>query len=122
MSYGLQGVCDTASSSSANADGDYRHHQRRPYNGHFVQPTRTSSYQSQPYSNGFENSYIYNGHSTFEDPQEQQLANDDDGEVYDDDEQGNASDRPRLLMWGLTKYVERTPLSIGIETGVFVCF
>jgi hypothetical protein len=95
MSYGPGGACETASNNSTSADGDY--HQ---YHSHYNSSTR-SHQQPRPYSSGFHNSSILNGHhrldGTENESQQQQQIDDEYEEI--------APNRPRLLMWGLTKYV-----------------
>jgi len=94
MSYGLGGACETASNNSTSTDGEY--HQ---YISHYNSSTR-SHQQSQPYSNGFHDPLVLNGHkrlNTIEDEHQQQQIHDNYEEM--------APDRPKLLMWGLTKYI-----------------
>ncbi len=94
MSYGPGGACETASSTST--DGEYH-----SYISHYNPSTR-SHQQSKPYSNGFHDSLTHNGHKRLDhmeneqQQQQQQQINDDYEEM--------APDRPKLLMWGLTKY------------------
>ncbi|CAF1288500.1 unnamed protein product [Adineta steineri] len=90
MSYGLGGACETASNISTCTDGEY--HQ---YLSHYNTPSR-SHQQSRPYSNGFQNPIMLNGHNRLDDTEEHQQQIDGDYEEI-------APDRPRLLMWGLTK-------------------
>ncbi|UJR36623.1 hypothetical protein I4U23_029343 [Adineta vaga] len=101
MSYGLNGACETASNNSTSTDGEY--HQ---YYSHYNPPSRPHQ-QSRPYSNGFHPSSTLNGHNGLDDTggqlhhhhhhhqQQQQQIDSDYGEL--------APDRPKLLMWGLTK-------------------
>jgi hypothetical protein len=99
MSYGLGVACETASNNSTSTDGDY--HQ---YHSHYSSSTR-SHQQSKPYSNGFHNSSINNGHNRldgFEDDPQQHQHQQQQQQIEDDYEE-IAPDRPRLLMWGLTK-------------------
>jgi hypothetical protein len=96
MSYGLGGACETASNNSTSKDGDY--HQ---YLSHYNSSTR-SHQQSRLYSNGCHDSLPLNGHNRLdhiENEQQQPQIDDGYGEM--------APDRPKLLMWGLTKYVKR---------------
>jgi hypothetical protein len=95
MSYGPVGACETASNNSTSTDGDY--HQ---YHSHYNSSTR-SHQQPRPYSNGFHDSLIHNDHNkldNIEDKQQQQQ------QQINVDYEEMAPDRPKLLMWGLTKY------------------
>jgi len=97
MSYGIGGAFETASNNSTSTDGEY--HQ---YHSHYSSSTR-SHQQSRPHSNGFHDSLINNGHNrldNIEDEQQQQQQINVDYEEM-------APDRPKLLMWGLTKYIKK---------------
>ncbi len=89
MSYEPGGACETAST-----DGE--HHQ---YINHYNSSTR-SQQPSRPYSNGFHDSLTQNNHNRLDhiETEKQQIDND-----YEE----MAPDRPKLLMWGLTKYRNR---------------
>lgn len=94
MNYGLGGTCETATSNGTSTDGDY-HQYLNPYN---LSNSR-SHQQIRTYSNGFHDSLILNGHhqsDQIENEQQQQQLTEDDYESI-------APDRPKLLMWGLTK-------------------
>jgi hypothetical protein len=91
MSYGLRGACETASSTNNSTDGDYH-----PYHSHYNSSIRSQS-PLRPYSNGYHNSLILNDHNKLNGTQDEQ--------AIEDDYQENAPDRPKLLMWGLTKYL-----------------
>ncbi len=88
MSYGPGGACETASNTITSTDGEYH-----PYINHYNPSTRSH----QPYSNGFHDSLTHNGHNRLDHIENEKHHIDDD---YD----GMAPDRPKLLMWGLTKY------------------
>ena len=106
MNYGPQGACETASSNSASADGDYH-----PYHSHYNHSTR-SPYRPQVSSNGLRNPLVFNGRHTLDEGDEDE--DDDDQEHHtdnnhhsqqrlDDEERDGAPDRPRLLIWGLKR-------------------
>ncbi|CAF3313802.1 unnamed protein product [Rotaria socialis] len=96
MSYGLQGVYETTSSTSTSKDMEY--HQYLRHDG----PSRT-------YSNDSHSSSISNGgHHRLDEIEDEQLEQEEGEEEQqqqqiDDDYEEIAPDRPRLLMWGLTK-------------------
>lgn len=100
MNYGLtKSPYVTMSDRKNSADGDYHHH--RPHSEHHNNhSTADSSYETENYTNGFENNYLFNGHQK-DDKQQQQPASLVD--EVDEDEHETEPDRPRLLMWGLTK-------------------
>jgi hypothetical protein len=102
MSYGLGGACETASNNGTSTDGEY--HQ---YLSHYNSSTR-SHQQSRPYSNGFHDSLILNGHNGLNNIEDdQQHHHHQQQQQIDDDYEEMAPDRPKLLMWGLTKYKEK---------------
>ena len=65
MSYGLQGVYETASSNSTSKDMEY--HQYLRHDG----PSRT-------YSNDFHNSSMSNGHHRLDDIEDEQLEQEEE--------------------------------------------
>jgi hypothetical protein len=104
MNYGPQGACETASSNSASADGDYH-----SYHSHYNHATR-SQYRPQASSNGLHNPLLFNGHHRLdegdddEEPEDHADDNHRNQQRLDDDEElDSAPDRPRLLMWGLKR-------------------
>ncbi|CAF2151295.1 unnamed protein product [Rotaria magnacalcarata] len=97
MSYGLQGIYETASSTSTSKDMEY--HQYLRHDG----PVRKCS-------NDFHNSSMSNDHRRLDEIEDEQLEQEEEEEEepqqqqqIDDDYEEIAPDRPRLLMWGLTK-------------------
>ena len=97
MSYGLEHACETTNNHRTIGDGDYH---TRPYPQHYNHHSEhNSSYHSNNYSSDFDGSYSFNGHHKFDTQEEQQLFD----EVDEGDEHEIKADRPKLLMWGLTK-------------------
>jgi hypothetical protein len=84
MNYGFNRTFDTTNSNGMNTGGDYV---RSHYHHH-----------PKSHSNGFNNSSKNHGHNRIDEIEEEsQQRIDDDYEINDDD-------RPKLLMWGFTKY------------------
>jgi hypothetical protein len=85
MNYGLNGTCDTTSNNGMNTGNEYFH------NHHYHQ------HHTKSRSNDFHNSSKFNVHNQLdENENEQEQRIDNDYEIDD-------TDRPKLLMWGLTK-------------------
>jgi len=78
MNYELNSTYNTTNNNGMNTGNDYFH------SHHYHHHTKSNS-------NGFHNSSKTNNHNRFDD-------NDDEQKPIDD------TDRPKLLMWGLTKY------------------
>ncbi len=85
MNYGFNRTFDTTTNNGMNTGGDYV---RSHYHHH---------HHSKSHSNGFNNSSKNHGHNRIDEIEESQQRIDDDYEINDDD-------RPKLLMWGFTKY------------------
>jgi len=86
MSYGINGVYDTSTNNGMNTGDDYfpNHH----YHSH----------TTKAHSNGFHNSSKLNVHNRLDDIEDEHEQQIDDNYEIDD------TDKPKLLMWGLTKY------------------
>lgn len=97
MSYGIGGVFDTATNNGVNTGGDYHHAFQNHYHSH-----------SRPFPNGYHNSIRFNNQNRFDDNdddpqlQPQQIQSQNQQRIYDDYELDDI-DKPKLLMWGLTK-------------------
>ncbi|CAF1394027.1 unnamed protein product [Rotaria sp. Silwood1] len=101
MNYGATGVLDTATTNSLNTSGEYHHSFQSHYNPH----TRSLA-------NGRHNPVRYAGQNRLDDMddeqqqsqyQQQQTHQQQQQQRIDDDYEINDSDKPKLLMWGLTK-------------------
>lgn len=91
MNYEVQSVYENAGNKNTSRDIEY--HQYLNHSNHRDDSSRT-------YSNEFYSSSIPNGHHRLDDIDSEQLER---GEQQIDDYEEIAPDRPRLLMWGLTK-------------------
>ncbi|CAF2399079.1 unnamed protein product [Rotaria sp. Silwood2] len=92
MSYGLKGAYETTSNNNASTDVEC--HQ-------YLRHATRSDELSTTYSNDFHNSSISNGRNRLDDIEDEQMEKQE--QQIDDDYEEIAPDRPRLLMWGLTK-------------------
>jgi hypothetical protein len=88
MNYGPTGAYDMPTNNGINTSGGDYHHQ---IHNHY-QP------QTKPYTNGFHSSPKSNVTNRLDDTEDEQPQQIDDDYEIDD------VDRPKLLMWGLTKY------------------
>lgn len=88
MNYGFNGAYETTTDTGMSTGNDYFH----SHHYHHHHPV--------PHSNGFHNSSRINLPNQFDDNEDEQQQEeqqiDDDYEIID-------TDRPKLLMWGLTK-------------------
>ena len=96
MSNGLNGTCKTASNNSFTTDVEY-HSYRHHHN-----PSRRSDEQLESYLSVVEQSLTSNGRNGRVDVEENYLRRSE--QQLGDDYEQIAPNRPRLLMWGLTKY------------------
>lgn len=87
MNYGLTTACET--SSSTMRDEDYQ----SSYHSSVTNNSGTATAAVPNYRNGY-----FNGNQINYDQRRENLSGDED-----DDEQEMREDRPKLLMWGLTK-------------------
>ena len=90
MNYGPDGIYDTTANDGIGTSGNHHHHHSFHNHSHTI-----------PYSNGFHNPLKLNSQNRLDDnegEQQQQQSRTDDNYELDD------INRPRLLMWGLTKY------------------
>ena len=92
MSYGPGIAYEPATSNGSSRENEY--HQ---YSNHYHSSTR-SQHQSRPYSNGFHDSLTLNGQNN-----RTHIDDEHHQEQIDDDYEEIAPDRPKFLMWGLTK-------------------
>jgi hypothetical protein len=87
MSYGINGVYDTSTNNGMNTGDDY-------FPNHHYHPHTTKAY-----SNGFHNSSKINAHNRLDD-----IEDEHEQQIIDDNYEVDDTDKPKLLMWGLTKY------------------
>lgn len=92
MNRGLHSVYDTASGNGTSTDVGY--HQ-------YLHHSARSDGQARSYTSDYPNSLVSNGHSRFDDNESEHLQRDE--QQLDDNDDEIAPDRPKLLMWGLTK-------------------
>lgn len=92
MSYGPGIAYEPATSNGSSRENEYH-----PYSNHYYSSTR-SQHQSRPYSNGFHDSLTHNGQNN-----QTHIDDEQHQEQIDDDYEEIAPDRPKFLMWGLTK-------------------
>jgi hypothetical protein len=91
MDYGLSTAYETANNHSINTGGDY-HQFHSHYQHHNI-----------PYSNGFHTSSKFNGHDQLDGNEDEPPQQQQEQQTADNDYELNDTDRPKLLMWGLTK-------------------
>lgn len=98
MSYGLSEVYETSMNNTLNSNVDYHH----TFPSHYSPHSRT-------FSNGFHPSLRFNGHSLLDESEEELLQQPSQmqhphPQRIEDDYEINDMDKPKLLMWGLSKY------------------
>ncbi len=90
MNYEFNTAFDTPNNNGMNNGGDY-------FRSHYHHHTKS-------HSNGFNKSSKNNGHNRIDEIEEEPQPQQQQQQRIDDDYEINDVDRPKLLMWGLTKY------------------